>query len=167
MEEEMQALLGLFEREGVEFRLYEHGPVRTSEEAARVRGVELRSGVKALLLKSGDGRYLLADLAADRRADLSRLRALAGAGGRLRLASREEVISVTGCEPGSVHPFGSLFGVPTYLDPSVLENEFVDFNIGLLTRSARIRSGDLKRLLGATIAEFAEPAGRPVSRTSG
>ena len=151
----MNRLLDLFKKEGVEYRLYEHEAVYTSEEASKVRGVELRSGVKSLVLKSDDGRYLLADLAADRKADIKKLQEVAKAK-KLHLASREEVISVTGCEPGSVHPFGDLFGLPTYLDPSVLENEYVNFNIGLLTRSVRIRREDLTRLLGAVVAEFAK-----------
>jgi Ala-tRNA(Pro) deacylase len=155
MEEEMNRLLDLFAKEGVEYQLYEHEPVYTSEEASRVRGVDLRSGVKALVLKSDDGRYILADLAADRRADIKKLQEVAKAG-KLHLASRDEVVSVTNCEPGSVHPFGVLFGLPTYLDPSVLENEYVNFNIGLLTRSVRIRRDDLTRLLGAVGAEFAK-----------
>ncbi len=153
----MNRLLDLFKKEGVEFQLYEHEPVYTSVEASKVRGVELRSGVKALVLKSDDGNYLLADLAADRKADIKKLQKVAGVG-KLHFASREEVISVTGCEPGSVHPFGVLFGLPTYLDPSVLENEHVNFNIGLLTKSVRIRREDLMRLLGAVLADFAKSA---------
>jgi Ala-tRNA(Pro) deacylase len=75
---------------------------------------------------------------------------------RLHFATREEVLSTTRCEPGSVHPFGDLFGLPTYLDSSVLENEYVNFNIGLLTKSVRIKRDDLTRLLGAVVAEFAK-----------
>jgi len=153
----MNRLLDLFRKERVEFVLYEHEPVYTSEEASRVRGVELRSGVKALVLKSGDGTYLLADLAADRRADIKKLQEISKSR-KLRFASREEVISVTGCEPGSVHPFGGLFGLSTYLDQSVMENEYVNFNIGLLTKSVRIRREDLTRLLGAVVADFAKTA---------
>ena len=155
MEEEMSKLLDLFSGRGVEHQLYEHEAVYTSEEASRVRGVELKSGVKALVLKSDDGRYLLADLAADRKADIKKLQEISGMK-RLHFATREEVLSTTRCEPGSVHPFGDLFGLPTYLDPSVLENEYVNFNIGLLTKSVRIKRDDLTRLLGAVVAEFAK-----------
>lgn len=151
----MNELLDLFRREGVEFQLYEHEPVHTSLEASRVRGVELKTGVKSLVLKSDDGRYILADLAADRKVDIKRLENAASVG-KLHFATREEVVSVTGCEPGSVHPFGRLFGLPTYLDPSVLENEHVNFNIGLLTKSVRIRRDDLTRLLNAVLVAFAK-----------
>lgn len=151
----MNELLDLFRKEGVEFQLYEHEPVHTSLEASRVRGVDLKTGVKSLVLKSDDGRYVLADLAADRKVDIKRLESAANVG-KLHFATREEVVSVTGCEPGSVHPFGRLFGLPTYLDPSVLENENVNFNIGLLTRSVRIRREDLTRLLNAVLVVFAK-----------
>lgn len=154
MQEEMQKLLGLFAREGVEYHLYEHEPVYTSEQASRVRGVELRTGVKALVLKTREEKFLLVDVPADTKVDFQKLQDIAGTR-KIKFASRDEVVSVTGCEPGSVHPFGSLFGIPTYLDTSVLLNEFVNFNIGMLTRSVRIRSADLARLLAdSTRGEF-------------
>jgi Ala-tRNA(Pro) deacylase len=152
MEKEMRAVLELFAKEGVEYTLYEHEPVYTSEQAAAVRGVELRTGVKALVLKMKTGGFMLADVAADRRIDPKRLQELAKT--KVRFATREEVVSVTNCEPGSVHPLGRLFGIPTYLDRSVLENEFVNFNIGLLDKSVRIRMQDLTRLLEATVGDF-------------
>jgi Ala-tRNA(Pro) deacylase len=155
MEEEMRKLLELFTREGVEYQLYEHEPVYTSEQASKVRGVELKTGVKALVLKTREGQFMLADIAADEKADLKKLQQMAKTS-RIHFASREEVLSVTHCEPGSVHPFGSLFGIPTYLDRSVLENEFVNFNIGVLTKSARIRVEDLTRLLDSTPSDFSK-----------
>jgi Ala-tRNA(Pro) deacylase len=153
MEKEVLELLEFFKREGVEYRLYRHGPVYTSEQASRARGVDLRTGVKALLLKAGEKGFLLADIAANLKVDLRKLERLAKAG-RIRLATREEVLSVTNCEPGSVHPFGGMFGLPTYLDYSVLENEFVNFNVGVLTESVQIKSADLERLARPTLGDF-------------
>lgn len=149
----MRELLELFEKERVEYDLYEHVPVYTSEQASSVRGVELKTGVKALVLKTKEGRFLLADLAADRKVDVRKLQELAATNG-IHFASREEVLSVTHCEPGSVHPVGTLFGIPTYLDESVLKNEFVNFNVGVLTKSVRIKANDLVRLLNSTPSDF-------------
>jgi prolyl-tRNA editing enzyme YbaK/EbsC (Cys-tRNA(Pro) deacylase) len=42
---------------GVEFEICEHAPVRTSEEAARVRGTPLEAGAKALLVRA-DTRFV-------------------------------------------------------------------------------------------------------------
>lgn len=132
----------------IEYKLYEHAPVYTSEEASRVRDVELKTGVKAMLVreKSPGSIYLLADIAADRRIDFAKLESLAHVK-HFRFATREEVLSKTNCEPGSVHPLGSLFSIQTFLDNSVLENEFVNFNIGMLTKSVRIRSRDLLKVM--------------------
>lgn len=148
MEAEATALIDLFKEEGIDYTLYEHPPVYTSEEASKVRDVELKTGVKAMLVreKSKEAHYLLADIAADRRIDFSKLEALAKVK-HFRFATREEVLAQTKCEPGSVHPLGRLFGILTYLDSTVLENEFVNFNIGMLTKSVKIRSQDLVKVM--------------------
>ena len=65
----------------------------------------------------------------------------------MEFATKDEVLSKTGCEAGSVHPMGWLFGLDTYLDQSVLGNEYVNFNIGLLTKSVRIKKDDLLKIL--------------------
>jgi Ala-tRNA(Pro) deacylase len=117
--------------------------------------VELRTGVKALVLKTREGQFLLADIAADGKVDLKKLQELAKTG-KIHFATRDEVLTITHCEPGSVHPFGNLFGIPTYLDRSVLENDFVNFNIGVLTKSVQIKADDLKRLLGSTPGDFSK-----------
>jgi Ala-tRNA(Pro) deacylase len=148
-EEEAEKLLELFREESVEYKLFEHEAVYTSEEASKVRNVELKSGVKAMLLKTVEGKYILTDIAANRRIDFGKLekQIVTPKTKHLRFATRGEVISVTRCEPGSVHPFGRLFGLETYLDISVLENERVNFNIGLVTKSVQISNSDLARVL--------------------
>ncbi len=65
----------------------------------------------------------------------------------MRLASSEEVLKITGCEIGSVPPFGHKKALKTYMDKDVLENEWVNFNIGLHTKSANMKSRDLEALL--------------------
>lgn len=146
MEKEVEEVLKMFEENCVKYKLYEHEPVYTSEQASQVRGVELRSGVKSIVLKTKDGRFVLADLAADRKIDAGKLGKLAGSK-IVGFATAEEVMKVANCEPGSVHPFGKLFEIEIYLDESVLENEFVNFNIGVLTKSVQIRRDDFLKLL--------------------
>ncbi len=153
MEKEMQELLDMFEENGIEYQLYEHDPVYTSEQASKVRGVELKTGVKSMVLRRKEGKFILANIAADRKIDIKKLEKILDTK-ELRFATREEVMAVTNCEPGSVHPFGKLFGIDTYLDESVLENDFVNFNIGVLTRSVKIRRDDLIRLLQSKIIDF-------------
>lgn len=152
---EFKLIKKMLDEHGVDYSVYEHEPVYTSEQAARVRGVELKTGVKALVLKTREGRFVIGLVAADRKIDLKKL-ARAVKTKSLRLASPEEVLKLTGCEVGSVHPFGNLYNIPTYMDKSVLENDVVNFNAGLHTISISMRSKDLKNLINPVIGEFSK-----------
>ena len=113
---------------GVPFTALRHEPVFTSEQAAAVRGTPLASGAKALVVKADDG-FLMLVLPADRKLDSRKARA-ALAVKSLRFAAREEVEQITGLQPGSIPPFGSLFGLRTYCDPDLSANESINFNAG-------------------------------------
>jgi Ala-tRNA(Pro) deacylase len=113
---------------GVAFTVLRHEPVYTSEQAAAVRGVPLASGAKALVLKAGEA-FVMAVVPADRKLDSKKARAALGSRS-IRFASREEVEQLTGLQPGSIPPFGSLFGLPTYCDPTLGDNPSINFNAG-------------------------------------
>src|SRR5215831_15965060 len=121
-------LEALLHHQAVEFTVLRHEPVFTSEQAATVRGTTLSSGAKALVLKAGDS-FVLAVLPADRKLDSKKARDALGVKG-LRFATKEEVEQLTGLQPGSIPPFGSLFGLKTHCDPSLGENESINFNAG-------------------------------------
>ncbi|MCD6496095.1 MAG: hypothetical protein J7K54_02380 [Candidatus Aenigmarchaeota archaeon] len=136
---------------GVEHKITEHEPVYTSEEAANVRGVELKTGVKALVLKTKKGDFLMGLCPGDSRLDLKNISHMEGS--RVSLASRDAVIELTGCEPGSVPPFGYRKKLKTYMDRNVLKNKWVNFNIGLHTKSASMKSSDLEKIIKPILIE--------------
>ena len=118
----------LLNQTAIPFTVSRHEPVFTSEQAATVRGVPLSSGAKALVVKAGE-RFVLLILPADRKLDSKAARASLGVKA-IRFASKEEVLELTTLEPGSIPPFGSLFGLPTYVDPALSANESINFNAG-------------------------------------
>jgi len=152
--EQIEKIKELLDKTGVQYRIFEHESVYTSEQAARVRGVELKTGVKAIVFKTNDDRFILGLIAADLRIDAEKLADAAGVD-KVKLANPEEVLLSTGCEIGSVHPFGVVMGLATYMDRSVLENEQVNFNIGLHEVSMQIASADLVKVLKPTICDVA------------
>jgi Ala-tRNA(Pro) deacylase len=135
---------------GFDHEIMDHGPVFTSEEAANIRGVSLKSGVKALLLKTTDGGFVMGLCPGDKRLDLKKIAKKEGVK-KASLASKEEVLKITGCEIGSVPPFGYPKKLKTYMDRDVLENEWVNFNIGLHTKSASMKSADLRKLVNPVL----------------
>jgi Ala-tRNA(Pro) deacylase len=113
--------------QGLPFDVLRHEPVFTSEAAAAIRGTPLASGAKALVCKA-DERFLMIVLPADRKLSSKAVRK-AGVKS-LRFASRDEVEQQTGLAPGSIPPFGSLFGIETWCDERLAEQPRINFNAG-------------------------------------
>src|SRR5437016_8767565 len=132
------------EQVGVPFTILRHEPVFTSEQAAAVRGTPLASGAKALVMKAGDD-FLMLVLPADRKLDSRKARSALGVKA-LRFASREEVEQLTGLQPGSIPPFGSLFQLRTYCDSALAENPSINFNAGDHAISVQMPYADYTRL---------------------
>lgn len=63
----------LLERNGISYEVSEHAAVYTSGAAAKVRGVALKTGVKALVLKTEKGSFVMGLVAADRKINLKKL----------------------------------------------------------------------------------------------
>jgi Ala-tRNA(Pro) deacylase len=140
--------------EGVAFREVHHAPTRTSEESALARGEELRVGGKALLLKVDDT-FRLFVMSAARKLDSGAVKKRFGSK-KIRFATPEELMELTGLVPGSVPPFGApILAFPLHVDPSVFENERVAFNAGSLTDSIVMPIGDYRRLAAPEVFAFA------------
>jgi len=123
-----ERLQDFLQRHAVTFTVLRHAPVFTSEQAAAVRGTSLASGAKALVLKAGE-EFVMAILPADRKLESRKARDGLGVKS-LRFATKEEVFERTGLQPGSIPPFGSLFGLKTYCDAALAENPSINFNAG-------------------------------------
>ena len=129
----------------VSFREVHHEPTFTSEESARARGEELRVGGKALLMR-GDDHFALFVLPADRRADSATIRKELQLG-KLRFASKDELLELTGLVPGSVPPFGQpILPFALYVDATLEANDRIAFNAGSLTDSMILAMPDYLRV---------------------
>jgi Ala-tRNA(Pro) deacylase len=139
---------------GIAFRVLRHEPVYSSEEAARIRGTPLASGAKALICK-GEDRFVMFVVPADRKLDSHAVRRAKG-WRKLRFATREEVLELTGLAPGSIPPFGSLFGLPTLCDERLGDNEVINFNAGDHSISVSMRYSDYVLAEKPELGTFAE-----------
>jgi len=152
-----EALEKLLINKNIEFKKTTHKPTRTSEESAEVRGVTLASGAKAMLLKQEkDNLFLLLVLSASRKISWKLVRQMVGTK-KVSLAPPEEVKVLTKCLPGAVPPFGSLWGVKTYVDQSLFsQGPTINFNAGLRTTSFSMSGEDYKKVENPTVGEFTE-----------
>ena len=151
----------LLSENGFWFETFEHEPVRTSEEASKIRtGYKLEQGTKALIVKvykSHDGEdFAMMIVRGSDRFDEKKVKDLLNIK-EFRFATEQEVIELTdGVLPGGVPPFGNLFGLKVFVDKRVLENEKIVFNAGDRRFSIGIYSKDWFELVKPCLADIAD-----------
>jgi Ala-tRNA(Pro) deacylase len=148
-------LCALLDEAGVDYAVSHHAPVRTSEEAARVRGTPLASGAKALVCKAGE-RFVLMVVPADLRLDGAMVRKALGVRS-LRFATPEEVAQLTTLPPGAIPPFGRLFGLPSYCDLRLRDQPRINFNAGDRAISVALAVADFLAAERPVLGNFARP----------
>jgi len=121
----------------------EHEEVRTSEEAAKIRGVDLSTGAKAMVIKSKEyeGKYIMVVIPADRQLDLEKVKNQLEE--EFEIAPAKEVEQYTGLKLGSIPPFARLLKMDLYFDKAMYDKETVAFNCGLRTASIIMKGSDL------------------------
>ncbi|MBI2445131.1 hypothetical protein HYV43_01955 [Candidatus Micrarchaeota archaeon] len=148
-EAEFEKAKAIFEAAGVPFEVLEHEPTRTSQESAQARGSRLSQGVKSMLVKftrKGSDFFVMVNVPADKRLDLKKVKAVLQAQ-EARLASVADVVEQTGCELGAVPPVGHKNRLAVLVDLKVFDEDVVEFNAGLTTKSIRLKSADFRAAL--------------------
>jgi prolyl-tRNA editing enzyme YbaK/EbsC (Cys-tRNA(Pro) deacylase) len=131
----------------------EHSPTYTSQESALARGEDMSIGGKALLLKVGST-FELFVLSADRVVDNKKLKDYFKTK-KIRFATNEELGMLTELSSGAVPPFGRpIFDLNLYADNSILENEYIAFNAGSLTKSIKMKVQDYIKVANPIILSF-------------
>lgn len=155
-----QEIITLLKDKNCWFETFEHEPVKTSEDAAKVRtGYKLHQGAKAMIIKyhpAGETtkKFAMLVFPADLKFDNKKVRDLLNTKD-VHFANEQEISSLTNkVQIGGVPPFGNLFGLEVFVDPKLFENEKIIFNAGDRSFSVAMKSEDYKRLVKPTINCF-------------
>ncbi len=146
---EFEKAKSVFEAVGVPFEVLEHAAVKNSAEAAVVRGSPLKHSLKSMLVKfvrSGKDFFVMVNIPADKRLDLKKVKTVLQAQ-EAKLATVADVIEQTGCELGAVTPVGHAKKLAVLVDLKVFDEDVVEFNAGLQTKSIRLKSSDFRAAL--------------------
>ena len=149
-----EEILAFLKDNMVAYELREHEPVYTAPQMAQYLGTSEQRIAKSMVLKKSDGSYVLAVLPGRLKIDFSRIATTLGSE-KVTLAPVAEAEKLIRCTVGCVYPFGNLVNLATYFDKHLLALDFVYFNPGSHTKSIKIKTDDLVRLVKPTIAEFA------------
>lgn len=145
---------------GVGFETLLHRPAFSATRRARNMRVTGREVAKTVLVKCGEA-FVLAVLPATSRIDLARLgSALHVDPTRVRLATDAEVLATfRDCEPGTIPPFGRLYGLATVVDTGLTGGGRVVFTGNTRHEGLRMRFSDYEMLEEPVRADFAAPIG--------
>jgi len=137
----------LLDASSIKYRFLEHEEVRTSTQAAEVRGTKLSDGVKALILRSVEfmNKFIMIMFPADRELDLDKVEKTLNE--RYEIPSKKEVYEYTGVEVGGIPPFGRLLKMEVYMDKSMYTKKISAFNCGRRDRSIVMDSTDMVKLV--------------------
>jgi Cys-tRNA(Pro) deacylase len=107
--------------------------------------------VRSILFQIRPEEFVMVLVAGPAQVDWKKLRQLVGRS-RIRMATEDEVLEITGYRVGTVSPFGMKNQVRVLIDASVIKEEEVSVGSGVRNTAIIMRSADLQRALGD--AEF-------------
>jgi len=128
-------------------QVFKHeAPVASFEQAASDRNQRPEQVVRSILFQVRPAEFLMVLIAGREQVDWRSLRKLVGRS-RVRMATENEVLEVTGYRVGTVSPFGMRNPVRILIDTSVLKEENISIGSGVRNTAIIMNSMDLRRAL--------------------
>ena len=146
-------LIEFLNQSKVAYQIIHHPEAFTAQELAAIEHVRGKNHAKVVMVKAGADN-LMTVLPADHRVDLDKLTKVMSK--RMALATEAEFKALfPDCAVGTMPPFGELYKVPTYIDKSLTEDEYIVFEAGTHTDAIRMAFVDYERLAKPVVADFA------------
>ena len=135
------------EKLNIPHHVFQHETAVTSfEQAAADRNQRPEQIVRSILFQIRPEEYLMVLVAGPNQIDWKKLRQLVKRS-RMRMATEDEVLEVTGYRIGTVSPFGMRNQVKVMIDASVLKEEEISIGSGIRNIAIIMKSADLRRAL--------------------
>jgi Cys-tRNA(Pro) deacylase len=142
---------------GLPYRVLTHdAPVRSLEEAAAARGVDVVDVVKTLVVRRGEDDYLFVLVPGGRQISWPKLRALLAVS-RMSMPPAEEAFAATGFRRGTITPFGSSRPWPVVADLVLASRSEVTLGSGAHDVAIAVDARAALEALAATIADVTDP----------
>lgn len=137
----------------VTYEVVRHQIDYTAQETAADTHTPGRDFAKTIVLGLPGG-YAMAVVPAIYKVDLEKIRQ--GIGTRQVRLAEEEAMSrlCPDCDVGAEPPFGNLYDMPVYVDPTLTREEFITFNGGTHEDAIRMRYSDYEQLVRPTIMDM-------------
>jgi Cys-tRNA(Pro) deacylase len=135
------------EKLNIPHQVFKHEtPVTSFEQAASDRNQRPEQIVRSILFQIRPEEFLMVLVAGPTQVDWKKLRQLVKRS-RVRMATEEEVLEVTGYRIGTVSPFGLQQQIKVLIDTSVLKEDEISIGSGVRNTAIIMKSADLRQAL--------------------
>jgi len=146
-------LIDCLDGKKISYETLRHPEAVTAQRIAQAEHVKGRRHAKVVMVKSG-GQHLMIVLPAEHLIDLAKLAKILGK--EVSLENEEEFESFfPDCAVGAMPPFGNLYGVPTYVDKSLAEEDYIVFEAGTHTEAIKLSYRDYEKIVNPRVEHLA------------
>ncbi len=137
----------------VRYEILHHPEAVTAQRIAQAEHVKGRHHAKVVMVKSGE-QHLMTVLPADHQIDLEKV---GKAIGKTASLDREEEFKslFPDCATGAMPPFGNLYGLPTYVDERLAQEEYIVFEAGTHTDAIKMSYRDYEKIVKPRVEDIA------------
>jgi Ala-tRNA(Pro) deacylase len=146
-------LIDSLNQNNVQYEILHHSETVTAPRIAPAEHVKGRHHAKVVMLKSGD-QHLMVVLPADHHIDLEKIEKAIGK--PVALGKENDFKSLfPDTAVGAMPPFGNLYGLPTYVDKHLAEQDYIVFEAGTHTEAIKMSYSDYERFVKPKVGDLA------------
>ena len=146
-------LIDCLDENKISYEILRHPEAVTAQRIAEAEHVKGRHHAKVIMVKSGT-QHLMAVLPAEHLIDFAKLAKIVGQD--VSLEREQEFESLfPDCAMGAMPPFGNLYGVPTFVDNSLAEEDYIVFEAGTHTEAIRLSYRDYEKIVKPQVGDLA------------
>ena len=155
-------LIDCLNQNNVQYEILHHSQAVTAQRIAEAEHIKGRHQAKVVMLKSGD-QHLMVVLPADHHIDLEKIEKVIG-----KSVSLDEENEFKSLFPdsaiGAMPPFGNLYGLPTYVEKHLAEQDYIVFEAGTHTEAIKMSYSDYEKIVNPKVEDLAIKL-HPMKRT--
>lgn len=137
----------------VGYEILHHPEAVTAQRIAQAEHVKGRHHAKVVMVKSGE-QHLMTVVPADHQIDLEKVAKAIGQA--VSLDTEQEFKSLfPDCAVGAMPPFGNLYGVPTYVDKRLSQEEYIVFEAGTHTDAVKLNYRGYEKIVKPIVEDLA------------
>jgi Ala-tRNA(Pro) deacylase len=146
-------LIECLEDNKVRYEVLQHPEAVSAQRIAQAEHVKGRHHAKVVIVKAVDA-HLMMVLPADHHIDLEKVEKAVGK--PVSLGKEQEFKSFfPDCAIGAMPPFGNLYGLPTYVDRDLAEQDYIVFEAGTHTDAIKMSYRDYEKIVKPKVSDLA------------